>query len=74
MKSVVAESGVEEMRWSASPTPAGVEHAGPDITRRARVAEPEGATLAALRDMLLPPLIWGEVRVRDAEELVPAVT
>jgi len=33
----------------------------------------EENTLAALRDTLLPKLISGEIRVRDAEELVKEV-
>lgn len=40
------------------------------LLRRAWEAERESETLAALRDALLPPLISGALRVRDAEALV----
>ena len=33
----------------------------------------ESRTLAALRDLLLPKLISGEIRLRDAEKAVKAV-
>jgi type I restriction enzyme S subunit len=44
--------------------------AADSLLRRAWAAERETAALAALRDALLPPLISGELRVRDAESLV----
>ena len=43
-----------------------------DQTIRLRTAEV--ATLTALRDALLPKLVSGELRVRDAERLVGAIT
>jgi type I restriction enzyme S subunit len=39
---------------------------------RAEAAEDESETLAELRDTLLPKLISGEVRLRDAEDAVEA--
>jgi len=39
---------------------------------RARAATEEGRTLAALRDTLLPKLISGELRVKDAEKMAEA--
>jgi type I restriction enzyme, S subunit len=41
---------------------------------RAEAAEDESETLAELRDTLLPKLISGELRLRDAEELVESAT
>jgi type I restriction enzyme S subunit len=40
------------------------------LWRRALAAEQESLLLAELRDTLLPPLLSGELQVRDAEELV----
>ena len=40
---------------------------------RAHAAADESRSLAALRDSLLPKLISGEIRVRDAETFVDAV-
>ena len=34
----------------------------------------ESKTLAAIRDALLPKLLSGDIRVRDAENVVEAVT
>lgn len=42
------------------------------IYRRIHVLERESQTLAALRDTLLPKLISGEVRIRDAEHMAEA--
>lgn len=42
------------------------------LLRRAWVAERESGHLAALRDTLLPKLLSGELRVRDAERVVEA--
>src|SRR5690606_38952066 len=42
--------------------------------RRVVQNEHESRTLAALRDTLLPKLISGELRVKDAERLVAAAT
>ncbi|WP_236706051.1 restriction endonuclease subunit S [Frankia sp. ACN1ag] len=44
------------------------------LWERALVAEQEALTLAELRDALLPKLMSGEVRVRDAEKIVEDVT
>jgi type I restriction enzyme S subunit len=41
---------------------------------RADAAEDESETLAELRDTLLPKLISGELRIRDAEKLVESAT
>jgi type I restriction enzyme S subunit len=43
------------------------------LTAKARFARAESRTLAELRDILLPKLISGEIRIRDAEELAEAV-
>lgn len=43
------------------------------LLRRAWAAERESAALAALRDTLLPPLISGELRVREAQDAVAQV-
>lgn len=51
----------------------GVEAAA-DLLRRAWLAERESASLAALRDTLLPPLLSGELRVRDAEAVLADAT
>jgi type I restriction enzyme S subunit len=40
---------------------------------RQHVAEKESVVLSALRDTLLPKLISGEIRVKDAEKLAEAV-
>jgi type I restriction enzyme S subunit len=40
------------------------------LTDRLFAACHESRTLAALRDTLLPKLIFGELRVKDAEEIV----
>jgi len=42
------------------------------LFRRIRLAVMESRTLAALRDTLLPKLLSGELRVRDAERLLEA--
>lgn len=44
--------------------------AAADLLRRAWAAERESAALAALRDALLPPLMSGELRVRNVEAVV----
>ena len=44
------------------------------LWQRALVAEQESLTLAELRDTLLPKLMSGEIRVRDAEKVVEEVT
>lgn len=41
---------------------------------RARLATIEGRTLASIRDTLLPKLISGELRIKDAEHIVGAHT
>jgi type I restriction enzyme S subunit len=43
-----------------------------NIESRASIATAEFRTLAALRDTLLPKLISGELRIRDAERFVEA--
>jgi len=40
---------------------------------RIQALEEESATLAALRDTLLPKLISGELRVKDAERFIEGV-
>jgi type I restriction enzyme S subunit len=42
------------------------------LTAKARLARAESRTLAELRDLLLPKLLSGELRVRDAEKLAEA--
>jgi type I restriction enzyme, S subunit len=42
--------------------------------RRVRSSLHESLTLAALRDTLLPRLLSGEIRVKDAEKTVEAHT
>jgi len=44
------------------------------LHERAELAEDESETLAALRNTLLPKLISGDVRVREAEDAVEAAT
>lgn len=44
-----------------------------DLLRRAWAAERESAALAALRDTLLPPLVSGELRVRDIADDIAEV-
>ncbi|MGB3795826.1 MAG: hypothetical protein WA957_05930 [Alteraurantiacibacter sp.] len=46
--------------------------AGPWLDRCGKLAE-EGHTLAALRDALLPRLMSGELRIREAEKQVEEV-
>jgi type I restriction enzyme S subunit len=45
-----------------------------NLRMRAHAASIESRTLAALRNELLPKLMWGEIRVRDAEKSVEDVT
>jgi type I restriction enzyme, S subunit len=40
---------------------------------RAKANDEEGKTLAAIRDTLLPKLISGEIRFKDAEKTVETV-
>ena len=49
------------------------ERLGCSLYRRLVANMKEAASLAALRDALLPKLISGEIRVREAEKLVEAV-
>jgi type I restriction enzyme, S subunit len=44
------------------------------LRQRAHAADVESRTLAAVRDELLPKLMSGEIRVRDAEKVVEDVT
>jgi len=44
------------------------------LWQRALAAERESLTLAELRDTLLPKLMSGEIRIRDAEKTLEAVT
>ena len=44
-----------------------------DLTPHARDLTPHARTLAQTRDLLLPKLMSGEIRLRDAEEAVEAV-
>jgi type I restriction enzyme S subunit len=44
------------------------------LFERANAASKEGRTLAALRDTLLPKLISGESRVKDADDFVQEAT
>jgi type I restriction enzyme S subunit len=46
------------------------EQAVDPLVERMRLAQRESATLARLRDTLLPKLLSGELRVRDAEQMV----
>jgi type I restriction enzyme, S subunit len=50
-----------------------VEAARPLFAMNAQLAE-ESRSLAGLRDTLLPKLMSGEIRVRDAEKAVEDVT
>ena len=43
------------------------------LTALARLNTAQNETLAAIRDLLLPKLMSGEIRVRDAERVVEAV-
>jgi type I restriction enzyme S subunit len=45
----------------------------PPLFARARTATEESRTLAALRDTLLPKLISGELRIKDAERFIKGV-
>ena len=40
------------------------------LDNRARIAQAESKSLATLRDLLLPKLMSGEIRVKDAEKMV----
>ena len=42
------------------------------LVDRAEANKAENLTLASLRDLLLPKLMSGEIRVRDAEKMVEA--
>ena len=44
------------------------------LQRRVNAAHRESRTLAVLRDTLLPGLVSGEIRVRDAEKIVEDTT
>jgi len=58
------------------PTMAQVEHHDAAMTalwERALLAEQESVGLAGLRDVLLPQLMSGKIRVRDAEKTVEEV-
>jgi len=44
-----------------------------DLVAEANHTSRESRALAAIRDALLPPLLSGELRVRDAEALVEGV-
>jgi len=55
------------------PGPEAIARLGPQAStlwQRALIAEQESLTLAALRDSLLPELMSGRLRVRDAEKVV----
>ena len=57
----------------AAPTPeviSAYEGIGSSLDARLRTATAESRTLAALRDTLLPKLMSGELRVRDAERQI----
>ena len=72
---VPAES-LSHFRLAAPPAPVGERFGrvvGP-LFARASAASRESRTLAALRDTLLPKLISGELRVKDAERLVGLAT
>lgn len=58
------------LEFPAPPAAAPVLTTAKDLLRRAWAAERESTALAALRDTLLPPLLSGELRVRDAEARV----
>ena len=60
------EQVVLPMRQALTELDAGL---GP-LWRRALMAEQESLALARLRDMLLPMLMSGEIRLREAEEMV----
>jgi type I restriction enzyme S subunit len=62
---------VEIVTPSASLARAFVQTVDP-IVQRARANRREGKTLAATRDLLLPKLMSGELRVKDAERLAEA--
>ncbi|WFE95800.1 restriction endonuclease subunit S [Micromonospora sp. WMMD987] len=55
------------------PTPEAIDRLDPqagNLWQRALLAEQESLTLAALRDSLLPELMSGRLRVKDAEKVV----
>lgn len=52
---------------------AAFENATGNALERTLIARKEADALAALRDALLPKLISGEIRVKDAEKFVEAV-
>ena len=59
------------------PPPSGLEWfeaAAMSLQRRVNAAHRESRTLAVLRDTLLPGLVSGEIRVRDAEKIVEDTT
>lgn len=58
------------MAFSAPPPGSPVVSLAEDLLRRAWAAERESIALANLRDALLPPLMSGDLQVREAEALV----
>lgn len=52
----------------------GFEARAMPVRQRAHVAQVESRDLAKIRDMLLPKLMSGEIRVREAEKIVEGVT
>jgi type I restriction enzyme, S subunit len=64
-KKIVVPSGKLDLRFEEAVFP---------LIKLIRHNERESQTLAALRDILLPKLLSGELRVRQAEELIVAAT
>ena len=50
------------------------ENVATDLLRNQRKNDEQSLTLAALRDTLLPKLISGELRIKDAESIVGTAT
>ncbi len=71
----VSASALSGFSMPSPPEAIGVEfgHAAQLLLGRARAAVDERCVLANCRDALLPKLISGEMRVRDAERLVGAI-
>ena len=71
----VSASALSGFSMPSPPEAIGVEfgHAAQLLLGRARAAVDERCVLANCRDALLPKLISGEMRVRDAEKLVGAI-
>jgi type I restriction enzyme S subunit len=72
----ITTSTFDAARFVLPPTPAveAFERLVTPTFERILAASEESRTLAALRDTLLPKLLSGELRVKDAERLLEGIT